>query len=474
MPVIKNSDVLLQSEFQVKLPFSIKTNTENFDKITCFEALRILPKRRLVCKAKWQDKTVIVKLFYHSQKRNRDYQREIAGHHALKNFGIKTPPVFWSGSDLSDSIAIVIYEFLNGETLLSYLSSQKKTNTKKKHRFTETIKKIAEMHNQGIMQPDIHPDNFFIAENSIYVIDSGAIESNIKNQSYLFKNFLLFLAQFPPEYDKNAQNFLRTYQISREIPQKPVRMRKKIQKSRIWRLKKYQKKMTRNCSAFKCKKTSRELFISQRDNFDHLSNLLPNLDSLIKQGEMLKKGNQSTVSKVTFDKKTLIIKRYNIKNKLHGIGRAIRPSRAWHAWKNGLTLEFYHIKTPKPLAIYEKRFGPFRSTAYLMMESIDGMDIVQFSKEHIENQQQLATMATEIATLLKKFQYTKIAHGDLKGSNIIIKNNQPYLIDLDAMKNYRTPLFFHKAHQKDMKRFLKNWLDNDKLFTFYHSALKTS
>jgi len=59
-----------------------------------------------------------------------------------------------------------------------------------------------------------------------------------------------------------------------------------------------------------------------------------------------------------------------------------------------------------------------------------------------------------------KLKISNISHGDLKGTNILIKNNEAYLIDLDAMTQGK--ISAEKRIKKDMNRFIKNFNGNKK------------
>lgn len=89
-------------------------------------------------------------------------------------------------------------------------------------------------------------------------------------------------------------------------------------------------------------------------------------------------------------------------------------------------------------------------------------------------------MIQAIVALLMQLAHAHLVHTDLKSDNILIMNNEPYLIDLDAMAYIRSNAKFKSKFNKDIKRFLKNWNDNPHLlelfekqiklaFTFYHS-----
>ena len=51
----------------------------------------------------------------------------------------------------------------------------------------------------------------------------------------------------------------------------------------------------------------------------------------------------------------------------------------------------------------------------------------------------------------------RITHGDLKGSNILLPQDQAVLLDLDAMKQHKDEETARRHIGKDVERFLLNW-----------------
>jgi tRNA A-37 threonylcarbamoyl transferase component Bud32 len=173
----------------------------------------------------------------------------------------------------------------------------------------------------------------------------------------------------------------------------------------------------------------------------------------------LKQDNTTTLGIVFIDHHEIVIKRYNIKNFLHAIKRALTPSRASTCWKYAHALLKAGILTPTPVAMIEKRFGPFRSTAYFLNEFVQGEHLTEYFTNTQHSDEQKKRVAKNIVILLKKLGTLGFVHGDVKPENFILVDEQPVLIDLDSMRMYpRRGWFFQQEHQKDLKRFMKNWV----------------
>ncbi|NVL32130.1 serine/threonine protein kinase, partial [Pseudomonas syringae pv. actinidiae] len=113
--------------------------------------------------------------------------------------------------------------------------------------------------------------------------------------------------------------------------------------------------------------------------------VLEQADALLDKGHSVQDRWRGERRPVEASGRTLVIKRYNIKNFSHWLKRFWRPSRAWHSWREGNRLMFLGIATPKPLAVQEQRFLGLRSKAWLVTEFIDGPDIIGRFAPYVES-----------------------------------------------------------------------------------------
>ena len=178
------------------------------------------------------------------------------------------------------------------------------------------------------------------------------------------------------------------------------------------------------------------------------------LDELVEISPRLKDGNTATVALAQCGAQKVVIKRYNIKHFRHWLSRFWRPSRAWKSWKNAHHLAVLGIKTPKPIAVVEQRFGWLRSRAFYLSEYESAEDALakytqtdELSEQHVQDFKQFFTALV----------YGRISHGDLKANNILLTEEGLSLIDLDAMRFHGSSRSFKKALTRDLNRFLKNW-----------------
>jgi len=167
-----------------------------------------------------------------------------------------------------------------------------------------------------------------------------------------------------------------------------------------------------------------------------------------------------------------VIKRYNIKNFWHGLRRCLKPSRAWVSWGNAHRLTISGIATPKAIAVIEKRFGPLRWGAYYVCEHIDAPDA---AKDLYNTTPELIATNITIQNFIDMFatwHYSGICHGDCKATNFLISNQQPWVIDLDVMREFKSRQSFLRHYRIDRKRFLHNWLGQPALLQWFDDHLQ--
>ncbi|MFO7885368.1 MAG: lipopolysaccharide kinase InaA family protein [Desulfobacteraceae bacterium] len=211
------------------------------------------------------------------------------------------------------------------------------------------------------------------------------------------------------------------------------------------------------------KKKSFNIFLlCKNDRYTpEMENFLKNPDTAfdIPDDLLLKNGNSATLVKTAINNKELVIKRYNMKTIAHALRRAFKKTRAWQSWHYAHLLQKIGIHTPYPVAMKEKRFGPFRNKAYFIFEFVQGSTAFDyFHDQNIDFKNKLI-VAEKIIDMLNKLKDSKLSHGDMKATNIIINDDMPYLIDLDSMNHHKTQYLFKKARKKDINRFIKNWDD---------------
>ena len=153
----------------------------------------------------------------------------------------------------------------------------------------------------------------------------------------------------------------------------------------------------------------------------------------------------------------IYIKRYNTKNAWHALRRTVRRSRAENCWIHAITLENLGIAVAPPVAFIQEYLGTgLKGSSWYLSKSVDGENYLKHLPT-IDDETVQAQILEQIIDTLKKIWDRHITHGDLKGDNILLLQDQVVLLDLDAMKQHEDEEAARRHVGKDVERFLLNW-----------------
>jgi tRNA A-37 threonylcarbamoyl transferase component Bud32 len=435
--------------------------------------VRHLPNRRLVCRAKWGDTHVYIKLFF-GKNYNRYARRDEAGVRYLTVANVLTPRLIYTGNLPNGKGAVLIFQSIqnseNVETLWKKLAANARLKLAK-----QLVKTIAQHHQANLLQTDLHLKNFLIQDEYIYTLDGDGIRkyTNLTLQQAL-KNLRVLLSKFDVlDVEVWLPELLKTYSEARVLQTVPdAALIKAMTNAHREKVASHYAdiKVFRQCSDVNVTTSQGLLFIAASSDADiNLPKDVAQLDVLIQPHNLLKNGNTCTVGLAEVDSKQIVIKRYNIKNLWHGIGRAFRPSRAAASWANAYRLNILGIATAKPIAVYEQRTFGLRGKAYFLAEYLDLPDVAEYFAQ-TQNKTKRAEAVKNIVTLFYKLYLLQISHGDMKATNIKMQGTQPVLIDLDSMRQHRKTNL--TAHVRDIQRFMQNWKDNTSLYNAFVKTFK--
>lgn len=181
--------------------------------------------------------------------------------------------------------------------------------------------------------------------------------------------------------------------------------------------------------------------------------LIEKIDTLMDKGRILKNDDTCYVSRLTWNSKDVVVKRYNHKGFIHSLRHTIKRSRARRNWLHGHRLGMLNIATPRPLAYIEQRRGLLVWQSYLVTEYVKGRELKDFLRDDKTSEKKRSIVSGQVAELLDSLSDHKITHGDLKHSNILITESGPVLTDLDAMRVHRWDWIYKIRKAKDLSRF---------------------
>jgi tRNA A-37 threonylcarbamoyl transferase component Bud32 len=459
------AEALRRSGRQPPAPFSVELDDGR--RLTLHRLLRTLPGKRLTGVGELDGHPVLAKLFIAARGSERHWRQERRGLEALLMQDIATPRLLAAGS-LKGGGHYLLTEFLEGAQALTVPSPLPPAGEEKGEwaavlqRLTLVFETLGRLHARGLSQDDPHLGNFLLHGGRLLVIDGEAIRQAQSGrplaEADAVKNLSLLLAQLPSaQMEEALPVLLAAYRTGHPaMAGDPRRLRREIALARQWRLRKALDKCLRDCSRFKVDRRHDRFVAVLREEAECLAPLIADPDLWLEAGTPLKLGRTSTLALVEHAGRRLVIKRYNIKSAGHALARFWRPSRAWHSWIEGHRLRFLGIATPRPLALIERRLGPLRGRAWLVMEYCEGPSLQQTLAAHTDGGAPSGVMEA-VRRLFAAFAAERISHGDLKASNFLCRGDELVVLDLDAMRQHDSAAAWRKAWATDRARFLRNW-----------------
>lgn len=471
---------LHRADRTMPVPFQIPFTDINTT-LVCDEIIRLLPGKRLVAFATWNEKPVVAKLFFQSGKHaKRHIEREVAGVEALVTSRTPTPKILWQGTALKQKVQVLIFERIMDAVSLDILWQEKKNTIEAVRLMQAATIELATQHVLGIEQRDLHLKNFLVTHKTIYTLDGGSIKQHpgILPKELSIDHLALFFAQLGVGTEELQEKLFQTYIKARSWIVKKADVDLLLKATRKWiekRWERYHSKIQRNSTAFAYKKSITHLVMYDREYKTAAMDLLIKHPDAIFQHpdtQILKAGRSSTVAKIKIDDRYFVIKRYNIKNIWHRLRRCLRTTRAATSWILAQQLCLFGIPTAKPVAFVENRFFGLRGKSYFIMEYIEGPHAGDYFANYRDGNEAMISVAERIVALFVNLTKLRLTHGDTKMTNILIKNDQPYLIDLDGMMEHRSQIGLKMAFKNEMRRFMKNWETMPAVKSLFENILK--
>lgn len=453
---------LYKADLNLEVPFQLQLDNGNI--LFCDTILRLIPKKRMVVSGRYNNQDIVAKLFYQSHKANEQIQQEIKGNEALISSGTNTPKILHHGRAQDKKIKVIIFERILNARSFDEIWQNKVSLAKTVPILNMLTLELAAQHVSGLMQHDLHFKNFLVSGKKLFTIDTGNFDffgAPLPKKKTL-NQLALFFAQMGMVPQELIEKLFNSYTKSRGWLIKSYDkeyLNKQIKKYNKIRRKSYNKKLMRSSSAFRKINLFSSVKIYDRSYFSpEFKQLLDAPEKIFTQPDVLflKKGRSSTVIQFSLNGKEFVMKRFNIKNKWHWLRRALRSTRAANSWRLGHLLRMFGVPVAKPIAFIEARILGLRGKSYLLMENIEGNECgVYFSQTTDVNEK--SKTAEAIVQLIYNLAALRITHGDLKKTNILIKNNNPVLIDLDGMIEHHTNYSSNKSLKQEVDRFMRNW-----------------
>ena len=459
------------SQSLADIPFGQQLVLADESALDILSIKRYLPKRRVVCRGIWNGQTVFAKLFY-GKEAARYAARDKAGVLALTKAHIKTPALLAEVPFVTPSGIALIFEAIepapNAEMLWPTLNASLRQAL-----MVQLVTTVAQHHKAHLIQTDLYLKNFLVQDHTIYTLDGDGIRNLpfLMSKRQRLHNLAMLFSKMDVIEDEWINRLYEVYCEAMRLPFSVLMAAQLGQLTRQIRAKVSNnyadKKVFRNCTDVKVTRSAIYFTAVSRDYlFDE--KMAQSLDDYLENpANNIKNGHTCTIAQAQLAQQSVVIKRYNIKSWIHAVGRRFRKSRAAISWANAHRLIMVNISTPKPLALVEERAQWLANRAYFITEFVDAPDVAAFfAQPHAE--QNKRDVAYQVAQLFYRLYLLKISHGDCKASNIKIKDGKPVLLDLDAMQ--ANPCFFEQKHLKDLRRFMRNWVNDAETIAIFKAA----
>lgn len=433
--------------------------------------VRIVPGKRFVCQARWQCQQVFAKIFI-GDKANAYASRDKRGVDWLLDAQIPTPAILAVQRLENSAGTVLIYQAVvdsvNAEDAYAQMDA-----LAVRVLMTQLVKTVALHHQAGLIQTDLYLKNFLIKSQHLYTLDGDGIRRYTKlNQRKAKRNLAVLLSKFDVlQLEECCSGLLEAYtQLNPLVHLDEYEMKKLAHQYRMKAASDYaDKKVFRACTDVVVRESQPNvLLIAGVYHHLPLPDNVQGFDALINAEHLLKNGSTCTVGLARLGEHDIVVKRYNLKNIIHALGRMFRRTRASQSWANAHRLQLLGIPTARPVALFEQRtFKYLRGKAFFLSAFVDQCDVDAFF-EHTRNSQLRAVAVKNIVQLFYRLFLLRISHGDTKATNIkVLDNGVPLLIDLDSMQQHKYVSAANKAHARDIKRFMRNWKVQSSLYNAF-------
>jgi serine/threonine protein kinase len=300
---------------------------------------------------------------------------------------------------------------------------------------------IKQIHEAGFFHQDLHAGNILVNSNDeeLYLIDLHRSRSmrRISGRRQLW-NLAQFYYSVRGRLTSGAkEECLRLYyndkgDISQRGIADVVRRIERLE-DRIHR--RHMKSRTKRCL-----KNSGGFYVTKEDGWrmsarrgwktdELLEAVQEHKDILVKGKEgLIKEDRRTAITLFDFMKRRICVKEYRSEGALLRFKELFRRSKAWKGWLMGNGLVVRGIADITPLALLERRRWGLRQEAFLVMESPpDYRELRSYLQEicgdpHLHREKKQAFIKA-LAAFMASLYNLKVAHRDLKISNILVKEN---------------------------------------------------
>jgi tRNA A-37 threonylcarbamoyl transferase component Bud32 len=423
--------------------------------------LRSVPGRRGVYEGVFEGQSAVIKIFLSPLQGRRHFRRELKGLKLLRQRQIASPGVLAQGRSANGNWVLVLKKIENTADIDSILTDPGAA-AERKDFLRKTLHLLAQMHTAGVLQRDLHLENFLWDKTTVYALDPAQMRFGSKPiaQRESFRQLGLLSTGFLSSPGHERKELLDAYFRKRgwELNDSTLdRIEQLAWKAKQRQIERRLKKTLRTCTHFVRQKAGAWCGVFDRPIFDtqDLAGFMAGLDDAMDTGDILKNGNTCFVSRIQLCGRDIVVKRYNHKGLWHSLRHTLKGSRAKKCWQFGHRLKWLEIPVAKPLAYIELRHYGIIRQSYILNDYIEGSTICDYVNQPDVDENTREQVRAKTFALLRQIVEHQITHGDLKATNILICDDQPVLIDLDSMKRHRCGWLLKLSQRKMENKILE-------------------
>jgi tRNA A-37 threonylcarbamoyl transferase component Bud32 len=203
---------------------------------------------------------------------------------------------------------------------------------------------------------------------------------------------------------------------------------------------------------------------------DEVEAFLADPDAFMDRGETLKDDAPSRVVRLPLAGHDVVIKRFRHPDPWRALRRSLQPSRARRAAGASVMLAEAGLEVPPPLGWLEGRRGPLRTGSWWLSGFVEAREAPDVLADPALPASGRAALIDALADVVGRLQAARIAHGDLKATNLLLPaSGPPVLIDLHAAR--RVGLLGGRRLRRDRRRFRRNFAHDPALAEAVADAL---
>ena len=400
------------------------------------QVLRLVPKKRMIAFGTWQNKPVVAKLFFNQRHAKTNMEKDLAGVRLLQYKQILTPNLLYQGISEDEQIYVLLFERIFDAHTLEEIWKNKKSEDSLQPLMQSMMFEFAAKHRLGILQHDLHLNNYLLTPTEIYMLDGEKIEfSDYLSKEICINNLAEFFSQFGVEMEAYQEDLFCYYAMMRGwlLKQSDIKqLSTLVQKWNVRRWERCKKKITEESSNFSLVNQSGVSGVIDRSHgYPNFINLIHNPDDIFNHpdAEIINESGEIKEIKLKIDNCDIVAKRYS-QNFWQSLTQCFSHSKAFKIWQIAQKLNFSGIKTAKPIAFFEKRSFGFCIKSYYFTEAVAGVSLTEF----LANKAQSNHVAKHVADLFKDLPKLGFKNDSLTLQTVMINHQeQPVITNLESI-----------------------------------------